>query len=164
MGCSARCPAGGELWIFRHPVRPRVPSRTDAITALPGLITKANIGQALAAPALKKIEKTVRMDVQYFPSAAINLDSAEFSESGSGSIRVDASVDIFVFAADSKADRLSTFIDRYLDAVCDLASSAALFGSAGFNVKVVHADKGIEPDGARGWAAVQFIVWGEALF
>ena len=37
MGCSAHCPADVGLWILLHPVRPRVPSRTDAVTARPGV-------------------------------------------------------------------------------------------------------------------------------
>ena len=37
MGCSAHCPANAGLWIFHHPVRLRIPSRTDAATVLPGV-------------------------------------------------------------------------------------------------------------------------------
>jgi hypothetical protein len=135
-----------------------------AQAALPGLVTRANVGQALAAPALKKIAKTVRVDIQYFPACAINLDSVEFSDSGSGSIRADAQVDVYVFAADSKPATLTVYLDRYLDAVADLAAGAPVVGTEGFNVKVDRADKGLEPDGTRGWCAVQFTVWGEAPF
>jgi hypothetical protein len=135
-----------------------------AKAALPGLITRANVGQSLAAPALKKIEKTVRVDLQYFPSCAINLDEVDFAESGSGSIRADARMDVYIFAADSKPDNLAAFLDRYLDAVVDLAAGGPNVGTEGFNVKVDRADKGLEPDGNRGWVAVQFTLWGEAPF
>jgi hypothetical protein len=135
-----------------------------AKATLPGLITKANIGQSLSAPAFKKIEKTVRMDAQYYPSVGINLDGSEFSDSGIGSLRADCAVDVFAFATNSKPEQLSTILDRYLDAIVDLASGEARAGALGFEVSVKSGDKGIEPDGTRGWVAVLFNVWGEAPF
>lgn len=134
------------------------------VATLPGLVTRANVGQALAAPALKKIEKTGCVNVQYFPACAINLDAVDFQDSGSGSIRADAQVDVYVFAADSSAAKLAVYLDRYLDAVVDLAAGGPTVATEGFNIKVDRADKGLEPDGTRGWCAVQFTIWGEALF
>jgi hypothetical protein len=137
---------------------------TYAKATLPGLVTTANVGQTLAAPALKKIEKAGRVDIQYFPCAAINLDSVEFSDSGAGSMRADLVIDVFVCASDSKPANLAAYLDRYLDAVVDLASNDATVGAEGFELKIDRADKGLEPEGTRGWVAVSFTVWGEAPF
>jgi len=136
---------------------------TYAKAQLPGLITQANVGKTVAAPALKKIEKTVKVDTQYFPSAAINLDSVELEEAGPGALRVDATVDLVIFASDSKPDRLSAFIDRYLDAAVDLAADGPMLNSE-FYLRAERADKGIEADGTRGWAMVAFTIWGEVNF
>jgi len=135
-----------------------------AKATLPGLITTANVGQTLAAPALKKIEKTSCVNVQYFPACAINLDSVGFSDSGAGSLRADLTIDVFIFASDSKPANLAAYVDRYLDAVVDLASNDATVGAEGFEIKIERADKGLEPEGTRGWVAVSFTVWGEAPF
>lgn len=137
---------------------------TYAKATLPGLVILANSGQAVAAPAFKKIEKTVRMESQYFPCVGINLDQASFAESGSGSILVECTVDVFALATASKSDLLAAYLDRYLDAIADLASGAARAGASGFEVKVTSADKGHDPEGTNGWAAVSFTVWGEAPF
>lgn len=131
---------------------------------LPGLLTAANSGKTVAAPVFKKIEKTVRMDSQYFPSVGINLDSVRPSESGSGSYLFECEVDVFALATASKPDLLATYLDRYLDAISDLASSSARAGITAFELKLTSADKGHDPDGTNGWVAVSFTVWGEAPF
>lgn len=135
-----------------------------AIAKIPTLLTLANSGQAIQAPAFRKIEKTVRMDSQYFPCVGINLDSVSFEDSGSNSIRAECVVDVFALVVSSKPDLLATYLDRYLDTICDLASSSARAGSSGFEAKLTSADKGLDPDGLNGWVAVSFTVWGEAPF
>jgi hypothetical protein len=128
---------------------------------LPLRLIQANAGKAVAAPVLKKIEKTVKVDVQYFPCAAVNFESADFEITGQGAMQITGMVDVLVFAADSKPERLSVVVERYLDAVIDLASSAGSWSVDTFELWPVRADKGIEPDGSRGWAVVQFLLKGE---
>lgn len=135
-----------------------------AVGALPGLLTTANLGQAVTAPAFRRIEKTVRMESQYFPAVGINLDSVRIEPSGQGSIRVECEVDVFALATATKPELLSTCLDRYLDTIVDLGSGASLAGATGFEAIVTSADKGHDPDGMNGWVAVSFTVWGEAPF
>lgn len=135
-----------------------------AAATLPALITRANLGQTLAAPPLKKIEKTARIDLQYFPSAAINLDSVETEATGPHLRAFTVMIDLFIFASDSKHDRLVAFVDRYLDAAMDLEDYDSTMGATNYRLLAERADKGIEPDGSRGWVAVSFRVWGEVNF
>jgi hypothetical protein len=128
---------------------------------LPLRLIQANAGKAVAAPALKKIEKTVKLNIQYFPCAGINLDSAVFEEAGPGALRVEVRIDLFVCASDSKPERLSAFLERYMDAAVDLASGDPTMGGSMFNLSVTSADKGMAADGEQGWSAVQFVVVGE---
>ena len=148
----------------KSPVERMVDTFTAYVKAeLHGLIIAANSGKAVAAPALKKIEKTVKVDTQYFPSAAVNLDSVELSEAGPGALRVDAAVDLAIFATDTKPERLSAFVDRYLDAAIDLAADGTM-GNSEFYLRAERADKGIEADATRGWALVAFTIWAEVNF
>lgn len=132
-------------------------------TELPLRIAAANDGELITAPALKKIEKTIRVNAQYFPCAAINLESVDFEEAGPGALRIEARIDLAIFAADSRPERLSDFLDRYLDSAVDLASDDDM-GASDWNIRVESADKGCEPDGTRGWVAVRFVLFGEVVF
>jgi hypothetical protein len=135
-----------------------------AVAKIPTLLNQANSGQVIQAPAFKKVAKTAFMESQYFPAVGINLDSVAFDDSGSNSIRVECEVGVIAVATASKPDLLAAYLDRYLDAISDLASSSARAGSSGFEVKLTSADKGLDPDGTNGWVAVSFTVWGEAPF
>lgn len=131
---------------------------------LPGNITTANVGMTIAAPALKKIEKSVRMDAQYLPSAMINLESVEHEESGQLARRQTLLVNLIILAAHGTAATLDAYIDRYHDAALDLATSTGYIPGTGYVLTVVASDKGIEADGTRGYVVVQFTVKSEELY
>jgi hypothetical protein len=147
------------------PVERMVDAFSDyVIASLPGKITTANVGQTIAAPALKKIEKSVRADAQYWPRAIVNADTFEFGEAGQLSRMVEIGIDVYVFASHTTPTTLAIYLERYLDSVVDLSTSTGIIPVLGYGLRVISADKGVEPDGTRGWVVVRFLVWSEAAY
>jgi hypothetical protein len=139
----------------------------NALTAyaqarLPSLLVAANEGQAIQAPAFKKIEKTFAINVQYLPMVAINFDSAQFEDESTTSVLEKATVDVYVWAKSTKPEELEVYLERYLDAVIDLGGYEASAALEGYGLTISAADKGAEGDGTRGWVVVTFIVRAEA--
>ncbi|OHE63852.1 MAG: hypothetical protein A2001_01435 [Treponema sp. GWC1_61_84] len=149
----------------KYPVERIVTAFAAYVAAnLPALLTQANVGMAVAAPAFARIGKTVHINPQYLPAVAVNLDGGTSEASGSNSVAVDLRINVIAATTGKDEDQISTYLERYIDAISDLASENAQVGAEGFEIEVQEFDKGVEPDGKRGFSVVQFRVWGEALF
>ncbi len=120
----------------------------------------AAVAAANARP-LKAIVKAQSVNIQNIPCAALNLDSVKFEETGQNTIWAELQVDLYVFMADQKPDKLNDEAEKYIDAALAVVNDGTLSGTP-YYIRITSADKGIEPDGLRGWVSVSFVVWGEA--
>jgi hypothetical protein len=131
------------------------------VANLPASVTTANAGKTWAASVLKKIEKATRVNLQYVPCAAISLEGVDFEEAGPGSLSATAEIIVVLVSAENDSTKLSTSLERYVDALVDLVGSDSTMGGSAYNIGVKGMEKGIDPDGKRGVASVTCEISGE---
>lgn len=131
---------------------------------LPTILTAANVGETIQAPAFSKIVKGTQINLQYLPYAIITLEDGAVEEAGPGYIRPAINVLIIVAASNPNPDTLDAYLDRYVSTLCDLAASEYTQDASGVEVNLIDFDKGAEPNGTRGWAVARFKLWGEEAF